>query len=85
VISFGSEGVEEANGISESGFSDSENEVDGVEVQSAAKAAREIGIWVDGGIELAAAGTKESEETIAVLRRQSESVLDEMSDGELIS
>ena len=65
-------------------MSNSHDEVDGVEVSGAAEAAREICFWVYGGVELIAEWAEESQESVAVLRRECERALDKLSDRDVI-
>ena len=61
---------EEIDSVDERALSDSNNEIDGIEVSIAAEASSEIGSRIYGSVEFIADGAKEPEEGVAIIVRQ---------------
>ena len=78
------QGLEEADGIDEGAVPDGDNEVDGIEILVAAEAPGEVGLRIDGGVELGADGAEESEVALGGFGGDVEDAGDEELDGDVV-
>ena len=79
------DGLQEADGLHEAVAFDGHDHVDGVEVSFAAEATGEVGVGFDGGVEVVAQRTHETEAAVMCFVDDFESIGDKRDDFDAVT